>query len=235
MPQLVAENWLALSNSMRQLGKFDSAILAVRNAESYGLSSEVVLLQECRILRDNGQIQKALIKLEPVELDLNYIYSALKAFYNKNNTSNTNASSISSSTTVNSRISLPSFLDTELKRHILSERIQLATQLMIDSHQQQGNEIISRYRTVIALNKYWPQAFYDLARYYEFLYDESRSRQLAGYTNTTSTDVAKIQQFQHDCTLMYGYLKKSIQKYGECLYIGVDLVMQALPRMLTLW
>ena len=54
---------------------------------------------------------------------------------------------------------IPGFIDSSLKRCILSERIQLATQLMIDSRQQQGAEIINRYKTVISLNKNWPQVF----------------------------------------------------------------------------
>jgi hypothetical protein len=32
MPQQIAQNWLQLSDSMRRLGKFDAAHLAVRNA-----------------------------------------------------------------------------------------------------------------------------------------------------------------------------------------------------------
>lgn len=238
LPNLVAQNWLELSHSMRQLGKFDSARLAVRNAQSYGLDAESVLLQECRILRDSGEVSRALMMLEPVEVDLVAIKTALK--------------------NAKKGAPLPAYLDSEQKRIILSERISLATQLMVDSRQKQGNSITSRYNTVIALNKMWPQAYFDLAKYHEFLYHDSKTKLqqscadyltlndapavaagTTGAASATSKAAASAAQRLHqlllDTQVMCNNLLNAIEMFGNSIILGVELAMQVLPRMLTLW
>ena len=74
----VARNWLELTDSMRHLGQFDAARVALRNAEQSGASSDVALLHMCRILKDSGQTHQALLLLEPVELDSFKIRPVLK-------------------------------------------------------------------------------------------------------------------------------------------------------------
>ena len=54
--RLIAENWLCLSQSLRQLGKFDCARLAIRNADRCGLDEHIVTMEECKILRDTGEV-----------------------------------------------------------------------------------------------------------------------------------------------------------------------------------
>jgi len=243
MPELSALNLLALSNRMRQLGKFDGARVAVRHAESCGLNPEVALLQECRILRDTGNINKALMQLEPVQLDLPLIRAALAAAALHRSSSSSTSGSTSSSSGKSSGSTLPAFLDSQHKRHLLSERIQLATQLMIDGRTQQGDGIISRYETVIALNSRWPQAYFDLARYYEFLYQDVQSRQKADLHELSRQSLKKsshsnadaVEQLRGDTQMMFGYFRKAVERYSACITVGVEFVMQALPRMLSLW
>lgn len=237
LPNQVAQNWLTLSNSMRQLGKFDSARLAVRNAQSYGLDTESVLLQECRIYRDSGDVSRALMMLEPVEVDLVAIDTALRDHAKKTKP-------------------LPAFLETEQKRRIFAERIRLATQLMVDSKQKQGASIINRYRSVIALHSEWPQAHFDLAKYHEFLYHDAKTKQVqtlldlqalveisppgaAAVVSSTRTPpnllLLRQQQYNSESQAMCGHLLQSLEMYGKCLVLSSELAMQVLPRMLTLW
>eukprot|EP01034_Spumella_vulgaris_P021660 gene21660-27701_t len=197
----IAQNWLQLSTSMRQLGRFESARMAIRHAESCGLNAEEVLLQECRILKDSGQISKALSMLEPVEIDVAAIDRVLKSSRKKPSL-------------------LPACMDSEEKRHRLAERIQLATQLMVDSQQKQGKGIVERYQVVIALNKNSEQAFFDCARYNEFLYHDARSKE--------SSVLA-------DEKLTYKYMELALTMYCNSLRTGSKFAMQLLPRMLTLW
>jgi serine/threonine-protein kinase ATR len=233
MPQQVAQNWLQLSDSMRRLGKFDAAHLAVRNAESFGLDAESVLLQECRILRESGEVARALMLLEPVEVDQAAIHIALR-----NNRQG---------------VAWPACLDSELKRKALAERIKLATQLMVDSKQKQGNVIISRYKTVIALDKYWMEAYFDLAKYYEFLYHDARTKQAQTLADLQAmldspnshnppanakgpTPLALLQQqLPMDTQVMCTNLQQAIEMFANCLMLGHELAMQVLPRLLTLW
>ena len=253
LPQLVAQNWLELSSSLRRQGKLDSARIAVRNAEGCGLPPDQVLLQECRILRDSGQLSRALALLEPVEIDQLGINDALRL--KRRNPA-----------------ALPSYLATEERRHLLAERIHLATQLMVESKQKQGSGIIDRYKIVISLNKYWGQAYFDLARYYEFLYHDCKEKMeqhmrqassdaradavaIAGGVGTGAgggnprggaavagrggggnggqggNDSAGL---NNDPSL-YAYILKALDKYVMCLVAEPALAMQVLPRMLTLW
>lgn len=53
---MVADNWLCLSQSLRQLRKFDCARIAIRNAETCGLDEHIVTMEECRLLKDAGQV-----------------------------------------------------------------------------------------------------------------------------------------------------------------------------------
>ena len=63
--QNVAETWLSVCKSLRQIGRFETAMIALRHAELQGLSSEDVLLEQCHILRETGNMRKALFLLEP--------------------------------------------------------------------------------------------------------------------------------------------------------------------------
>ncbi len=55
--RLIAENWLSLSQSLRQLGKFDCARLAIQNADRCGLDEHIVTMEECKLLRDTGEVR----------------------------------------------------------------------------------------------------------------------------------------------------------------------------------
>lgn len=252
LPHLVAQNWLTLSNSMRQLGKFDSARLAVRSAQNYGLDAESVLLQECRIYRASGEVSRALMMLEPVEVDLTAIEKALLILQA--------GASIPSSRSKK----VPAYLETEQKRRVLAERIHLATQLMVDSKQKQGNSIVHRYKTVISLHPQWPQAHFDLAKYHEFLYHDAKTKQvqtiqdlqtlhemhpgaltipstsLPSVTNPARTPPLSLlqlkqQQYNQESQVLCTHVEQALEAYGKCLVLGAELAMQVLPRMLTLW
>ena len=117
LPDRIEDNWLQVSKSMRRQGQFDAARFSLRNAEQHGLSTDDSLLHECRILKDSGQIYKALTMLEPVELDLDSVRGAVKDF-------NSTLSSTSSKTKKDaaggaSSVALPAYLATAEKRSAL--------------------------------------------------------------------------------------------------------------------
>ena len=187
--------------------------------------------------RDSGQVSRALMMLEPVEVDLHTIDTALKELV-----------------VLKDRAKLPPHLESEAKRRILAERISLATQLMVDSKQKQGVSIVNRYRTVIALHPQWPAAHFDLAKYHEFLYHDAKLKQVqtvldlqalaelggaVSVTTTTRTPPTLLQQrqlqYHNECTVMCNHLLQALEMYGRCVVLGSELAMQVLPRMLTLW
>jgi len=221
LPHLVADNWLGVSKAMLHLGRFDAASFALRNAESAGLNSAVVLLQECQILKESGQINKALMLLEPVEPDLDIIRS------------------IQGSS--NSSITFTGELANRESRLQFAERLQLATKLMVDSRQKHGKVIQDRYKCVIKLldkdtadRRQSP--CYELGRYLEYQYHEAMKSKDSAASNKQKDKTGKSATF--DEANAYGFLNNAIRQYGQCLVFGAQAptyITQALPRMLTLW
>ena len=175
------------------MGKVESARVALRNAESFHLSPSIVMLEECKLLKESGQVNKALMILEPVEIDCEAIMK------------------ICNGSIVNEQLR-----SLEAKTE-LAERLQLATHLMVDSHQKHGRVIADRYRAIIALNENREQAYFDSARYYEYLFNESIN------SNSENDDIS------------FEYILAAINRYGKGLKIAPKVKMQYIHRMLTLW
>ena len=246
----IAKNWYNLSIFLRKLGKFDAAHIAIKNAENYGYNKESILIEICKIYQENKEINKALLLLEPIEINIHNINIILKTYNNTTTTTTNNKTN---------KKELPDYLNTEEKRIILAKRIRLSTQLMVESKQKHGNDIISRYKTVILLNKHWILGYFDLAKYYEFLYKDSYRKykesivdiqkhiELTSTINTTTTTTTSSSsktiplltilytQLQQDTITMCNNIQLSIEMYGNCLMLGSDYAMHVLPRLLTLW
>ena len=214
LPHLVADNWLGVSKAMLHLGRFDAASFALRNAESAGLNSAIVLLQECEILKESGQINKALMLLEPVEPDLDIIRSIHQSSH-----------------------SFTGELNNKESRLQFANRMMLATKLMVDSRQKHGKVIQDRYRCVIKLydkenNDQRQSPLYELGRYLEYQYHEA----MKSKDSNSKQKEKKTASFDESTT--YNYLLNAIKNYGQCLIFGNQnptYITQALPRMLTLW
>ena len=213
MPTKVAANWLDWSNELRYSGKYDSARLALKNAVHFGMEEDAALIEECRLLKEQGHAHKALLLLEPSEIDLALIQTGLK---------------------VRRKASIPVFLDTDEKRKTLAERIHLATQIMIELHQAQSGNILDRFETILMLHKKWDQAYYDYGKYLEFLFSEVGEKDLLQQTNSNGgSGSGKLSG--SDSKGYFSFVEGAIDKYGQCLRLGGNATHQALPKLLTLW
>jgi serine/threonine-protein kinase ATR len=231
MPHLVAESWLTASVDNRMLSRFDAASLALRNAEMWD-KNKVVLIQECCLLRDAGQLAKALELLEPVELDVHSLRRSLDPGSND--------------------------LSKE-EMDQLAQRLHLATQLMVQGKLRLGR-VIERYKLLTTqLIPQNEEAHFEYGRYLEGLSQDLRQRDgVESPAPTTPTSPAaaltgqkqshlksttavmeemKLQQQQQHMQQQHGdkYVKQAIEQYLRCLMIGNALSVQVLPRMLTLW
>eukprot|EP00605_Chrysophyceae_sp_TOSAG23-4_P002524 GSChrysophyteH1.ASY1.ANO1.2789.1 assembled CDS len=200
----VARNWLGLSDTMRQLGHFDAARVALRSAEQQsGQTSTETLLQECRILKDSGKIHEALNLIEPVEHNV----LAIRQLHREHR-----------------------------KIITFSERLYLATQLMVESKVKQGSAIIDRYKCIIEIRPKWPKAHFELAKYYEYLYHTSKAKETADNDAVTLGNTMSPRS-GHNWLLMavVSYIKAISwsQNDSDLQYQGI--IIQALPRMLTLF
>ena len=84
----VSYNWLNLSQTMRKIGRYESARYALRQAESIGglgqgggLGQDLILIEECLILKNEGNINKALMLLEPVEINAFHLLAEYKKYF----------------------------------------------------------------------------------------------------------------------------------------------------------
>lgn len=226
LTEQVADNWLDMSHFYSKLGRYDSARMALKNAEQCGMNSETILIEECKILMEQGHVHRALTLLEPNPIDL----TALNTFFKQ--ASQTQSAS-SRNKAQQPRVVYPEFIDTPEKRRSLAEKIHLATQLMVEAKQSQGMAIIERYRTVTLIDGNWSQAYFDYGRYYEFLYNDMVAKEQAVEGEGGGSNAGNNKQ-------SYQYIIKAVEKYGNCLVSRQDgrtddLIMQALPRLLTLW
>lgn len=213
----IGQNWFDVSELYVQLGRFDSARYALKNAEQYAFDPELVLLEECKILRKQGQLQRALILLEPNPIDTSVIMAHLK---------------------INRRQKYPGYLDTEEKKSRLAKRLLLATEFLVEAKQSQPPSILERYRTIVALDKSnHGKVFFDYGKYYEFLYKEHVSKEQSddGINNLRTSHSILSSNSAGEMRKSHHYLEKIIEKFGNCLMLNEKLSPQVLPRLLTHW
>lgn len=147
---LAAENWMMSCRALRQMGRFDTAMIALRHAEANGIGREEALLEECLLIKDTGNIRKALMLVEPDEGFLNSL----------------RMSSIGGS---NVTACVPTMSDEEI--NILANRLLLSTRWMHESKLAHGREIVDRFKVVLYLHKEWEDALFYLAKYNDELFE----------------------------------------------------------------
>jgi hypothetical protein len=186
MQAAVASNWLGWSTSMRKTRRFASAKIALRNAELNGLHKDIVLLSECKILKESGQLNKALFLLEPIEQNILALESIIqdKKQYDKNNKQGK-----SRDNSIYPRGGYPDGLETLEKRKFYAERLFLATQCMAESKLKNAKTIVARYMCAVDLHGNETSHF-EFGRYLESLYHsdvKAREEQGAGGVGANSS------------------------------------------------
>jgi hypothetical protein len=166
MSDAVTANWLSLSISMRKIRRFYSAKISLRNAELNGLHQDIVLINECKILKESGQVNKALLLLEPIEQNILALESinANKKAYDKNNKQGR--------TRDNQHFpkgGYPDGLETLEKRKFYSERLFLATQCIAENKLKNAKSIVARYQCAVELHG-GETSHFEFGRYLEYLY-----------------------------------------------------------------
>ena len=166
MKEAVIDNWLGWSNSMRKIRRFAQAKVSLRNSEQAGLNMETVLINECKILRENGQWNKALLLLEPIEQNIVALETIIrdKKKYDKANKGRSRESGGTGG--------YPLGLQTLESRKFYAERLFLATQCMADSKLKNSKSIVARYMCAVDLHA-TETSHFEFGRYLESLYHHS--------------------------------------------------------------
>jgi serine/threonine-protein kinase ATR len=243
MWEAVADNWLEWSITMRQIRRFDSSKVSLRNAELYGLNKEVVLINECRLLKESGQLKRALPLLEPVEPNIQILQNIISEKKQNDKTiSDQNKGKLGKGNpnhNPNPKGGYPEGLETSEKRKNYAERLFLATQCMAEGKQRNAKCITARYQCAVALDSN-ETAHFEFGRYLERLYHDTKGEE---DLNSGGGKMAKSkkkgnyeeQEMEGVKSLTYIYLKDSITQYTKSIGKSGHYSLQAVPRLLTLW
>ena len=262
LKKLVAKNLLSLADRLGGLGRYDAARIALQQAGRAGLEYHESVLQEALFLKESGQVHKALALLEPVEPDCPKIRSILKNMKSVNVMSempfavakNSSERAVSIAGLAQIGMELPDFLSCKENKHAFSERLLLGTQLMIESRAKHGAHIVDRFKCLTDLRVRWAQAHFHYARYYEYLYHDFKRKDIldlqtaaaaASNTNPTARPSVILRGVSKPATaggddnhtFMCRNAVFALKEYCKSIAYGLDEseLMQALPRMLTLW
>ena len=208
---LVANNWLSSCQALRQMnGRLDTAMISLRHAEVNGLPAEDVLLEECQLIKDSGDIRKALMLLEPDSHLLERLITLSNSHTKK-------------------KPALPFLSEADAK--IIAGRLLLATRWMVESKLAHGREIMDRYKVVLYLQKDWEDALFYLAKYFDELF-ESKFKELKQKNQTPSDEDKSLLQFAVQAVEYYGkcihvgtnYIMQTVPKF-----LSVYFTLMAVP------
>jgi serine/threonine-protein kinase ATR len=193
------------------------------------------------LLKAEGEINQALKLLEPVELNPYELAEQFKAIKDDKHSSNVS--------TVPINPGFKEILMDEHQRNQFAQKLHLATQLMVESRQKHGRIIIERYNLVLSIQKHNEAVRYELGRYFESLYSDikekkineefqirgSNSNQVSSNPNTVSSlGLSSGSSYSFDDSS--SYLHFALRSYILSLKNhNLNMITQALPRMLTLW
>ena len=177
---LVANSWFNISTSMRHTGHTDTSRGALQNAKEWGLSSNQVLLQSALLLKDKGEIQDALMLLEPTEVDWSSIRTELKQHQITVNSAKPISNTGTTATAeqgCGTLEPLPPGLDTATAREAYAVKLLLATQLIVQSQAKHGRAILDRFKLVTELKAANSEGFFEYGKYIEYLYHLAQKRE----------------------------------------------------------
>jgi hypothetical protein len=201
---LLFSNWLQYYEILLQKNHYETARYALQNAKNLCSSSslefpsstinkDIIRLKECQLFSAQNQISKAIQLIEPKPIDLSLINTLLgkekdKQRSLKDKTKHEITKKKSDVLDDENRL-FSFFIENQENRFLLAEKLLLGTKLMIQSQQLSGSSIIQRFSTITQLNKGSDTAFYEFAKYYEFLYNDlvSKDSNLQSSSPSSST------------------------------------------------
>lgn len=176
------------------------------------------------IVNDSGFINQAMLLLEPVELDIVDLQDSMKK------------SKVSS--TENSQSRFASMIGcqrlTENKLHLFAERFLLSANLMSTSNSRHGKSIIERFKLALDLHPNWEEAVFELGQYYIVLSDLHKKDTMNNSKNSGKLSTEQMNEICEDNKYL-GYTANALDCYLKTISFGYKHVMQALPRLLTIW
>jgi len=216
---LTAQSWVTQAVNAIPSGRFQLADAALRHAATLGMDSNALAIHEAELLHAQGNTQKALLLLEPVDTDLQVLRNRLADIIR-------NAS--------------PS--ESEEYRFTTAERLLLTTSWMIEARLKYGQAVLDRFQLALELRPKWEEGHFALGKYFDFL-AEARKKELVGGGSTGSSgasssagsrDEGAYKKLLED-DLLHSHIANTVEQYAMSLQYGAKHIFQSMPRLLTLW
>ena len=195
----MAKNWLQCAKMSRKSGDWQTATSAVRHAKALGTPH--ALIEAAKIVHAQGNVYQALQILEPIPIPTSEFIRMHSS-------------------------SLTCQIDTDNQHNANHEQNQFRAKLLLlttnwiqEAQQQQGTQVIERYKAVVKLNEEWEKGYYYLAKYYQVLLETSRDN----HNHSPSSDGT------------HEFLILVLTNYMSSLKCGTKYLLRSLPRLLTLW
>ena len=220
------ESWVRLARLARSSGDCQVASHALMNAAA--LDADSVTIERAKLLREQGDLHRALLELEPVEPDLaDLVRTPRQPASSSSSSSSSKRGSRSAATEDIARLN-PAPAD-------LAERLLLATNWIQDSGNAASDHVLLRYNTVIKLNPRHEDGFFFLAKYHDFLLHRLGKTEQKVSTSGSSSSGRSGQSQMPWPTNVVDHVLMALENYGTALQYGHKYLFQSLPRFLTLW
>jgi hypothetical protein len=248
LKEFEAAGWLDLARAARAAGHPDTASFALLHAAQLG--ADVASLQKAKLLHSQGDTNRALLELEPVERDLDKVVkrildvcdttakegaaaaTAAAAAASSSTGSGTGGGGGSSSSSSSSSPSGRSaaFAAAERVRILEAKRILHSTNWMVDSRLAGETALVKRYDAVTKLHPKWEKGHFFLGRYYDSILVSMRESIPAQDAPRRDPESLRSWIARRDNLLMW-----VIKCYATSLYFGHAHIFQSLPRLFTLY
>jgi tetratricopeptide (TPR) repeat protein len=207
-----AQGWIELAKATKAAGNIPAAFSAVLQAASLG--NKNASFYRAKLLYSLGEYHRAILELEPVEIDLRSL----------------NLSTHADSTPT-----------TEIPpdRFLLAKKILYVTNWKVEFRLIDEAEALRRYQAVARMCARWEKAHFYLARFYDNLFrvmlrddpcpPPAKPADLPEIA-ATKTRTLEAWRGRRDQLVL-----KAIQHYGFGAAVGHAFIFHAMPRMLTLY
>ncbi|CAN0034347.1 unnamed protein product, partial [Phaeothamnion confervicola] len=211
-------------------------------------------MQEAKLTHARGQVHRALLMLEPVEMDAQTLRAQLAAAdaqRQQQGGSQRGASERAEAATAAAAAAAAE------ERSEAARRLLLTTGWMVEAGQKHGQAVIDRFRLAIELQPTREKSFFNLGQYMDLLFrlrlqELERQRQRLSKSDrrkdaaggAVAAAAAAVAGAATAAAAVYGweddepahrYVLDALSNYTRGLRHGSKYIFQSMPRLLTLW
>ena len=119
---------------------------------------------------------------------------------------------------------------------VFVQRLLTSTKWMIESGTKSGVEIMNRFKLSLGIRPKWEKSHFLFARYLDSVFETKVTSLIENQRSKQGIDEDSLREWAigSDCKCR-GYLLDAMQSYLRALSFGDKHLLQAMPRLLTIW